>query len=403
MGFAIASSSVSLNFLLRSKAFVRCSSPSGQPESIEEDYQTLLLRHCYQRIPKNKVNAYRFKQYSVVQPTNIITLKQSDSLSSFQSVLDPNTTSNQSPVNMLNHIRSRMGIATEDSFVRSLRPLLHNLTLFDTHRKLSSATYRCTASTPSNPDIFSPSDLTNASSLRFDLSPTAIASLTNEIEAEIKNVMDGIANLKDSEVTTQNVLLPLIQCDQRLSGIENSVCFLQNVHPSQSVRDASNEAQVQLSKFGVEISMRKDVYNVIKKYAQNNTEELHPEWQRYLDFLLRDYKRTGLDLDDENYEKIKAIKKKMSELSSTFQKNLNEEDTQFYFSESELNGMPKDWMTARLVNAANEQMNGKFKVSLKYPDLFPILRKCKDEKTREVMLRAHNSRYACTLLFSSRI
>merc|ERR1712113_623073 len=162
--------------------------------------------------------------------------------------------------------------------------------------------------------------------------------------------MDKIANLSDNELTTQNVLVPLIQCDQRLSGIENSVCFLQNVHPSQDVRNASNEAQVQLSKFGVEISMRKDVYNVIKKYSQQSGLDLDPEWERYLKFLMRDFERMGLNLDDENYEKIKKIKKKMSELSSTFQKNLNEENAQFYVSESELIGMPNDWLKARQIN-----------------------------------------------------
>merc|ERR1712176_623361 len=140
MGLAIASSSISIHSLLRPKYSAYCESQSN-----EEDYPTLLLRHCYQRIPPNK---------------------RIDSLSTFQSVLDSNTPSTQSSdSNMLNFMRHRMGIATEDAFVRSLRPLLRNHSLFDMHRKLASATYRCASTTSANPSLFSASDLANTSAL----------------------------------------------------------------------------------------------------------------------------------------------------------------------------------------------------------------------------------------------
>ena len=53
--------------------------------------------------------------------------------------------------------------------------------------------------------------------------------------------------------------------------------------------------------------------------------------------------------------------------------------------------MPEDWMSARLIKEDGDN-KGKYDVSIKYPDLFPILKKCKVAATREKMLRAHNSR-----------
>ena len=244
---------------------------------------------------------------------------------------------------------------TEDMFVTHLTKLVKNLNLFDTHRKLATATYRLlntAASEQKNDDskLFGASDEKYASSLRFDLSPEAIKALTNEIEKETNSIMDTIAKLPEDKLDTNNILVPLIQLDQRLSGIENSVVFLQNVSPTKEVRDASNEAEVQLKKFAVEISMRKDVYKIIKAYSEKcDVSQLHPEWKRYLDFMLRDYRRAGLDLEDKDYEKIKEIKKRMSTISSEFAKNLNEENTKFIFEEKQLDGMTEDWKKARLI------------------------------------------------------
>ena len=257
---------------------------------------------------------------------------------------------------------------TQDMFVQHLKPLIKNLNLFDTHRKLATATYRllnAATSEQKNDDykLFGSSEEKYSSSLRFDLCPEAIKALTNDIEKETNCVMDTIAKLADDKLDRNNILVPLIQLDQRLSGIENSVVFLQNVSPTKEIRDASNEAEVQLRKFAVEISMRKDVYKVIKAYSEKCDEsKLDPEWKRYLDFMLRDYKRAGLDLDDENYEKIKGIKKKMSEISSEFQKNLNEENTKFIFEEKELDGMTEDWKKARLITDDKDENKGKYDV-----------------------------------------
>eukprot|EP01084_Bolivina_argentea_P019228 35774_1 len=335
---------------------------SEQKDS-NKDYRTSVLRHCYRRIPDPNVNT-----------------------SIFTAIFDP-----QSQSELPEQI-------TEDMFVAKLRPLLNNLTLFDLHRKLATATYR-SLSTPqseqkSSDKLFGASDEKYASSLRFDLSPESIQSLTNAIKSETLGIMDRIAQLPDNERTTKNVLLPLIQLDQRMSGIENCVGFLQNVSPIKEVRDASNEAEVELRKFSVEISMRKDVYNVIKSYAANKevTASLDSEQRRYLSFALRDYRRSGLDLEDEKYDRIKAIKKEMSTLSSAFSKNLNEENTKFMLAESELAGMSEDWKKARLITDKESDDVGKYDVSIKYPDLFPILRKCSVSGTREKMLRAHNTR-----------
>eukprot|EP00484_Ammonia_sp_Unknown_P000349 CAMPEP_0197022348 /NCGR_PEP_ID=MMETSP1384-20130603/3264_1 /TAXON_ID=29189 /ORGANISM="Ammonia sp." /LENGTH=798 /DNA_ID=CAMNT_0042450381 /DNA_START=101 /DNA_END=2497 /DNA_ORIENTATION=+ len=339
-------------------------------EQKSEDYRTLVLRQCFQRIPKDK---------------------QSESLKVFHEVLAADTqTDFPSEV-------------TQEMFVNRLNKLVRNLNLYDLHRKLATATYRSlnssiSAATEQKKDdyrLFGAADESYAGSVRFDLSAEAIKALVAEIEQETDAVMDGIAALDENDVNTNNTLLPLIQLGQRLSGVENSVCFLQNVSPSKEIRDASNEAEKELNKHAVEVSMRKDVYHKIKAYSEKCKESiagLDAEWRRFLEFTLRDYRRAGLDLEDKSYERIKEIKKRMSTISSQFQKNCNEENTKFIFEEAELDGMSADWLKARLITDDSNENKGKYEVNIKYPSLFPVLQQCKVEKTRETMLRAHNSR-----------
>ena len=56
-------------------------------------------------------------------------------------------------------------------------------------------------------------------------------------------------------------------------------------------------------------------------------------------FLFFISKNSGLHLSEEKQQKVKEIKKRMSDLSISFSKNLAEENTTLEFAESEL-GMP---------------------------------------------------------------
>ncbi|KAK3878956.1 hypothetical protein Pcinc_016442 [Petrolisthes cinctipes] len=77
----------------------------------------------------------------------------------------------------------------------------------------------------------------------------------------------------------------------------------------------------------------------------------------------------------------------MSELSIKFQRNLNEDNTKLYFTREELAGMPDDF-----VNELTQGDGGKLEVTLKYPHLFPITKKCRVPNTRRLMVTASQSK-----------
>jgi len=169
--------------------------------------------------------------------------------------------------------------------------------------------------------------------------------------------------------------------------IENNLDFLHHVHPDEDIRNASTEADKRMSEHSVEMQMRKDVFDNLLKYQQSaEGKQLAGESKRFIDRLVKNGFRSGLHLDEAKRNEIKAIKKRLSDISIDFQKNVNEENTTFLLTADQLKGVPQDFLDAR------KQEDGKYLISLKYPDYFPVQKKCALPETRKLLQTAFDSR-----------
>jgi metallopeptidase MepB len=103
--------------------------------------------------------------------------------------------------------------------------------------------------------------------------------------------------------------------------VTDPVAFYQNVSPSKELRDASNEAEQLVLDFGVESSMRIDVYNA-NVAAQKNIEasgkKLNPEEQRLVEKMVQDGTRAGLALPEADREQLTVWKKELSQVCLEF-------------------------------------------------------------------------------------
>jgi Zn-dependent oligopeptidase len=103
--------------------------------------------------------------------------------------------------------------------------------------------------------------------------------------------------------------------------VTDPLAFYQNVSPSKELRDASNEAEQLVLDFGVESSMRIDVFNA-KVAAQKNIEasgkKLNPEEQRLVEKMIQDGTRAGLALPEADRERLTVWKKELSQVCLEF-------------------------------------------------------------------------------------
>ena len=171
----------------------------------------------------------------------------------------------------------------------------------------------------------------------FTATPESLASDTQRLIERARALQDKTVN----EVTTdsasfKNTVLPIAQDDNHMALETHIVGFHQAVSTDAKLRDASTEAEKALDDFGIETAMREDVFRLVDA-ALNKKEPLDPESQRLLEKEHKGYIRMGLGVPaGAQRDRFKEIKKRLSELSIVFQKNLNEEQGGLWFTTEEL-------------------------------------------------------------------
>ena len=106
-----------------------------------------------------------------------------------------------------------------------------------------------------------------------------------------------------------------------MEALTEPLIFYQNVSPSKELRDAANAAEVLLREYGIEMSMRLDVYQAkvnAEKNIKASDRKLNPEEERLVEKLLLDGKRAGLDLPEQERKELEKLKKELSQVSVEF-------------------------------------------------------------------------------------
>ncbi|KAE9191249.1 Thimet oligopeptidase [Phytophthora fragariae] len=228
--------------------------------------------------------------------------------------------------------------------------------------------------------------------LRFDLRVAEIEAETQRILAQMKRVDDEIAALAPSAVTFANSAQKLIDLDHEMLSRVTNVTFLGQVAADKDTRDACTKADEAIEDFSVQRSMRADVYKAIHSlYKGAAYQTLDKTTQRYVHRLVQDFERNGLQLPEEKQKEVQAWKQKLSKLGIQFQQNLSEETIEVKFSRDELKGLSEDFIAA-----LEKGDDGKYKIALSYPTVFPILNTCTVESTRQAVEYAFNRRCIST-------
>lgn len=216
----------------------------------------------------------------------------------------------------------------------------------------------------------------------FTGTPQSILEATKRLLEKSRSIEDKIvAEVKPQDADFQNVMLPMAN-DENEGGLETHIIgFYQSVSTDQELRDASTEAEKLMDNFSIESSMREDVYQLVEAVLEKG-EKLDPESQRLLEKTHKDYIRNGLGLPaGPKRDRYKEIKKRLSQLSIIFSKNLNEEVGGIWFTPEELEGVPKDVVS--LFAKGEGENAGKLRMTFKYPDVIPTTKYAKNIATRK--------------------
>jgi len=242
----------------------------------------------------------------------------------------------------------------------------------------------------------------------FTHTPQSLLQDTERLLSQSKALQDKIVSDVTAESATfQNVELPFAHDENEIALQSHIIGFYQAVSTDAALRDASTEAEKKMDDYAIEASMREDIFQLVDAVFQKQKDDasLDAESRRLLEKDHKGYVKMGLGIPaGPQRDRFKAIKKRLSELSITFQKTLNEEDGGLWLTPAELDGVPEDVLGNLLKGKEGTPSEGKLWLSFKYPDLFPTLKYCKDEKVRQQVFMANENKCpANTELFKEAI
>ncbi|XP_047318955.1 probable thimet oligopeptidase [Impatiens glandulifera] len=224
------------------------------------------------------------------------------------------------------------------------------------------------------------------SNVNVSLSASEILRLADHIVAKSKEVHDAVALVPLDKVAYSNVIMPLAELEAKQFPLVQSCIFFRWVSTSEDVKKASAEAEKRIDAHISSCSNREDVYRVIKAFAAR-AEWMDLEAKQYTKSLVRDFERNGLNLTSTKREQLQHLKEQIDDLSMQYIQNLNDDTESLLFSESELVGLPMEFL-----KSLEKADIGKFKVSLRSHHVSPIVELCKVGSTRRIVATAYGRR-----------
>lgn len=223
----------------------------------------------------------------------------------------------------------------------------------------------------------------------WNFTPELILSEAKRIIHEANHLYDRLVAIDEAD--EQNFLKPFMTHEDSTGLLTNQLTFLQHVSADKALRDASHEATELLQNFEIETSLRRDLFLKFDQLWKTFNDRGIPsrsdkaayENYKFVEKVHRDYIRTGLNLPEEKRELIKDIKKRLASNMLEFSKNLGEQRDFIAFTEEELKGVSDTVMEQFEKFEDDASGKIKYKVTFKYPDIFPVLKSAKNPETRK--------------------
>jgi thimet oligopeptidase len=192
-----------------------------------------------------------------------------------------------------------------------------------------------------------------------------------------------VLGVKDVQHTLENTLNPVNDLLIEVTSLLSMSELMANVHPNETVRDASEMCQQDAMKFISAFELDRGVYDALTAVDVAN---LDPKAQRFVKFLLRDYRLAGVDKDDATRAKLTALKDEMVKAGQDFDRAIRDDQRSITITKKETAGLPEELLKPRL------QEDGTYKFTTDGPDFTPVAEYAADEAVRKRMFEAYLQR-----------
>jgi len=228
-----------------------------------------------------------------------------------------------------------------------------------------------------------------ASIVPTDIEP-AVDQLLKDNRAEIQSLLNN-----NQSVSWENTLQATEDLDDRLNRAWSPASHLHSVADNDELRQAYNACLPKLSDYATEMGQNKDLYLAYKSVSESeDCASLTDAQKKIIENALREFRLSGVELDDNKQQEYKKIKQQLSLLQTRFEENLLDATqawTRHVTDKNDLNGIPESALGLAAEKAASEDKQG-WIFTLEYPSYMPVMQYADDPALREQMYIAYITR-----------
>jgi len=199
----------------------------------------------------------------------------------------------------------------------------------------------------------------------------AIDQLLSEARASVEQHLQATHHY-----TWENLVEPLEDADDKLSRAWSPVSHMNSVVNSDELREAYNACLPKLSAYSTEMGQNEALFKAYRFIADSDEfATLDTAQQKIIRNALRDFKLSGIDLDDAKKQRYKEISQELSALASNYEENLLDATnawSKLIRDIDDLTGLPESALAQARQTAASHNEDG-WMITLQFPSYISVM------------------------------
>jgi oligopeptidase A len=227
-----------------------------------------------------------------------------------------------------------------------------------------------------------------------EIKPEHVKPAIDTLLAESRTLVEQLLQ-ENSTYSWDNLVEPLDAMDDRISRAWSPVSHMNSVVNSEALRETYNACLPVLSEYGTEMGQHEGLYRAYRQIADGEEyQRLNIAQKKVIDNTLRDFRLSGIELDQAKRDRYKELQQSLSKLSAQYSDNVLDATNAWskqVTDEALLAGLPESARSLAQQTAAQRDLDG-WVFTLEFPSYFPILTYADNRELREELYTAYTTR-----------
>jgi oligopeptidase A len=228
------------------------------------------------------------------------------------------------------------------------------------------------------------------SSIRPEHVVPAVEQLLAGARLRVRDLLES-----NTHYTWENLVEPLEAMDDRINRAWSPVSHMNAVVNTEALREAYTACLPVLSDYSTEMGQHEGLYRAFRQIADGpEYTRLDTAQKKIIDNALRDFRLSGIELDQAARDRYRAIMQELSTLTSKFSDNALDATTAWHRKiddEALLAGLPATALALARQTAARRQLDG-WVLTLEFPSYQPVMTYADNRELREEVYTAFVTR-----------